>query len=72
MNEVTHDHPITITAASRDMLERELNHAVKLTQNKAMTEGIRGIMVIHEAPGRFTVALNDEVPFGLTREKQAW
>lgn len=72
MNENTQDRPITITAANKDALERELNHAVKLTQEKAITEGLRGILVTHEAPGRFTVALHDDVPFGLTREKQAW
>ena len=72
MNENTQDRPITITATNRDELERELDHAVKLTQEKAMTEGLRGILVTHEAPGRFTVALHEDVPFGLTREKQAW
>lgn len=72
MNENTQDRPITITAVNKDELEREFNHAVKLTQEKAMTEGLRGILVTHEAPGRFTVALHDDVPFGLTREKQAW
>lgn len=72
MNQTIDFEPITITAASRDMLERELNHAVELTREKALTEGLRGILVTHEAPGRFTVALHDDVPFGLTREKRAW
>ena len=72
MNENSHDRPLTITASSRDVLERELNHAVELTREKAMSEGLRGILVTHEAPGRFTVALHDDVPFGLTREKRAW
>jgi len=72
MNENSHDRPLTISASNRDMLERELNHAVELTRDKAMSEGLRGILVTHEAPGRFTVALHDDVPFGLTREKQAW
>lgn len=35
MNEGTHDHPTTITAANTDVLERELNHAVRLTREKA-------------------------------------
>ncbi|MHC6223139.1 hypothetical protein [Arthrobacter sp. MMS24-S77] len=72
MSANTHDHPFTITATNREVFERELNHAVKLTQEKAMTEGLRGILVTHDAPGRFTVALDDDVPFGLTREKFAW
>jgi hypothetical protein len=72
MNETARDYPITITATSRDALEHELNHALSLTQEVAMGEGLRGILVTHEAPGRFTVALDDDVPFGLTREKQAW
>jgi hypothetical protein len=71
MNETTHE-PITITATTRDALKRELNRAVKLTRGIAMAEGLRGILVTHEGPGRFTVALHDDVPFGLTREKQAW
>lgn len=37
-----------------------------------MTEGLRGILVTHEAPGRSTIALHDDVPFGLTVEKRAW
>lgn len=71
MNENTHD-PIMITATNRDALELELNRAVHLTREKAMAGGLRGILVTHEAPGRFTVALHDDVPFGLTKEKQAW
>jgi hypothetical protein len=72
MNENAFDRPITISATNRNTLERELNHAVQLAEEQAMTEGRRGILVTHEAPGRSTVALHGDVPFGITREKRAW
>lgn len=72
MNGNTFERPITISATNRDALERELDHAVQLVREKAMTEGLHGILVTHEAPGRSTVALHGEVPYGLTREKRAW
>ena len=72
MNEPSHNHAITITASNNDVLELELNHAVERVREKAVTEGLRGILITQEAPGRFTVALHDEVPFGLTREKRLW
>ena len=72
MNEHSHHHAITITASNNEELERELNHAVDRTREKAVAEGLRGILVTHEAPGRFTVVLHDDVPFGLTREKRVW
>jgi hypothetical protein len=72
MNEDANDHAITLIGTNRDVIERGLNQAVNLTRAKALSEGLRGILVTQEAPGLFTTALNDDVPFGLTREKRVW
>lgn len=72
MNKDDHDEPIRVTGNNKADLERELNSAVELAREKAMAERRRGILVTHAAPGRFDVALCDEVPFGVTREMRAW
>lgn len=63
---------LVIVAAGRAELEQQLTKAVEEIRDIAMTERRRGILVTHETPGRFSVALSDEVPFGLTRQRVAW
>lgn len=72
MNENACDHAIRIVVTNNHAAEAELNDAVNRIRERAMKERRRGILVTHESPGQFTVALSDDVPFGLTKEMQAW
>ena len=52
---------------------RELGHAldsgIRSLQAKALAHGTAGILVTKLAPGRFTLELSHDVPFGYTYEK---
>lgn len=69
------EHPheaITVTATTRALLESELDRVVTLKRKQAVAEGLHGVLVTHVAPGHSTVSINAAVPYGLTREVQAW
>ncbi len=66
------DFPIAITATNRASMERQLDGAVALAVKRAMHDGRQGILVTQHNDKCFTVDLSDAVPFGLTREHQAW
>jgi hypothetical protein len=53
-------------------MERQLNEAVAMAMERAMAERRQGILVTQHDHNSFTVTLSDAVPFGLTRERQAW
>jgi hypothetical protein len=59
---------IEIYATSRQVLEERLETAVNHLQETAMLTGACGILVTRHNPGSYTVALSDQVPFGITRE----
>jgi hypothetical protein len=61
------DH-IDIEVASRYLLDEELDAAVQRLQEAALPAGTHGILVTRVGPGRYTAALSDQVPFGMTRE----
>ena len=46
----------------------QLDDAVRTLQELAMESGTHGILITRHAPGRYTAALSDQVPFGMTRE----
>lgn len=52
---------------------REIDHAldsgVRKLQALALARGAGGILVTKHAPGRFTLELSHDVPFGYTHEK---
>lgn len=50
-------------------IEHALNSGVRKLQALALAEGTRGILVTKQSPGRFTLELSHEVPFGYTQEK---
>ncbi|GGI03153.1 hypothetical protein ACFFGR_10950 [Arthrobacter liuii] len=62
----------TIQVADAESIDRELDTAVAAVREQALQERRRGILVTRRGPDSFTVALSDEVPFGLTREKHDW
>ena len=59
---------IDIDVASRQLLDQELDAAVRRLQEVAHPAGTHGILVTRVAPGRYTATLSDQVPFGMTRE----
>lgn len=59
---------INIHVTSRSALEERLDEAVKKLQDAAALTQTHGILVTRHEPGRYTVSLTDEVPYGITRE----
>lgn len=62
------DLPIRVTATDRGSVDRLLDEAVAFARTTAMKERLRGVLVTRHNYSSFTVALSDEVPFGLTTE----
>ncbi len=59
---------IEIQVDNRDVLDEQLNDAVRGLQQLAMITGTHGILITRLRPGHYTAALSDQVPFGMTRE----
>lgn len=59
---------IDIHVTSRHALDEHLEAAVNDLQELAMLTGSHGILVTRHGPGNYTVALSEQVPFGVTRE----
>jgi hypothetical protein len=51
-------------------MDRALDSGVRKLQAVALARGAGGILVTKHAPGRFTLELSHDVPFGYTHEKQ--
>jgi hypothetical protein len=64
--------PLTLTVADRHSMDAELDAAVTAAKAQALAGKRHGILVTRHGVDTFTVALSDAVPFGLTREQQAW
>lgn len=64
------DLPITVAVPDRSSMEDRLDEAVAVAQAVAIRNGRQGILVTRHSYNLFTVDLSDEVPFGLSREKQ--
>ncbi len=60
---------LAVTATDRDSMDLQLEAAVTEVRERAIQEGRKGILITRHAPGSFTVALSDEVPYGLTQER---
>ncbi|MBD1593642.1 hypothetical protein HC744_16540 [Arthrobacter sp. S1_S22] len=69
---MTADFPLTLTVADRASMDSELDAAVTAAKAYALAEKRHGILVTRHGVDKFTVALSEAVPFGLTREQQAW
>jgi hypothetical protein len=64
--------PLTLTVADRKSMDSELDAAVTAAKTHALAEKRHGILVTRHGVDKFTVALSETVPFGLTQEHQAW
>jgi hypothetical protein len=53
-------------------MDSELDAAVAAAKAHALTGRRHGILVTRHGVDKFTVDLSEAVPFGLTRECQAW
>ncbi len=63
--------PLTFTVSDRQSMDSQLDAAVSLAKKHAM-DSRHGILVTRHGVNKFTVALSEAVPFGMTREHQAW
>jgi len=50
-------------------VDQTLNSRVHELQTRALAQRTAGILVTKHAPGRFTLELSHDVPFGYTYEK---
>lgn len=50
-------------------IDQTLDAVARSLQATAMSHGTAGILVTRHAPGRFTLELSRDVPFGYTYEK---
>lgn len=64
--------PLTLTVADRKSMDSQLDDAVSAAKAAALAGKRHGILVTRHSMDRFTVALSESVPFGMTREQQAW
>jgi hypothetical protein len=64
--------PLTLTVADRQSMDTELDAAVTAAKAHALAGRRHGILVTRLGVDTFTVDLSEAVPFGLTREHQAW
>ncbi|GAA4049618.1 MULTISPECIES: hypothetical protein [Arthrobacter] len=69
MNTATIEHnEIRLSFSSVDEVHAGLNRAVGTLIEAAADNGRCGILVTRHEPGNYTVALDESVPFGQTRE----
>lgn len=61
-------HRLTVSATTRSEADDKLNSSVRQLLAAAKENPIRGILVTKHGPGRFSVELNDQVPYGETWE----
>lgn len=61
-----------VVVETRATMDRQLAEAEEAARAKALDYGSRGILIVRHNANLFTVALSDEVPFGLTVEQQLW
>ncbi|MDQ0675052.1 hypothetical protein [Pseudarthrobacter siccitolerans] len=61
-------HCLAIVATTRSEADEKLNSSIQRLLALAQENPVRGILVTKHGPGRFTVELNDQVPYGETWE----
>jgi hypothetical protein len=64
----TLEHEIRLSFSRADEVHDGLDHAVDSLIETAARDATCGILVTRHEPGTYTVALDESVPFGQTRE----
>ena len=64
------DLVLSITAQDPDTVESDLNTAVDMAREHAMTERRHGILVTQHSYTSYTVAVSRDVPYGQTYERR--
>lgn len=59
---------LSIQATTRSEADEKLDASIQQLRALAQENPVRGILVTKHGPGRFTVELNDQVPYGETWE----
>lgn len=71
MSTCTSPDAFTVHINDRSRMDSALNSGVEALKEKAR-ESRQGILVTRRAPTTFTITLSADVPYGYTREAQAW
>ena len=61
-------HCLAIVATTSSEADEKLNSSIQQLLALAQENPVQGILVTKHGPGRFTVELNDQVPYGETWE----
>ena len=61
---------VEVRVTEPNRLDELLDHAEAKLRKAAMTQRCAGILVTRHEPGRYTLALNEAVPFGETHERK--
>ncbi len=72
MIEPTSDLTLQVTVTDKATMDAEINIAVDIARRKAMKDRRRGILVTRNGLASFTVAVSEDVPYGITHEEHAW
>jgi len=62
---------LEVTVSDTTAMETELSAAIDAVRQAALAERRCGILITRHGAGKYTVTLSDDVPFGLTRERDA-
>jgi len=62
---------LDVTVSDAAAMETELAATVDAVQQAALAEHRCGILITRQGAGKYTVSLSDDVPFGLTWERDA-
>ncbi|BCW05838.1 hypothetical protein [Arthrobacter sp. NtRootA1] len=60
---------IDIKVTNPAALDEQLDNAHQSLQALALHTRTHGILVTRHAPGRYTVQLSDQVPYGITQQR---
>lgn len=67
--DVHHHHTLSVVVDHAQELDHMLGSAIETLQQSAAANPCCGILVTREAAGKYTVAHDPSVPFGLTHQR---
>ncbi|MDQ0867260.1 hypothetical protein [Arthrobacter globiformis] len=72
MIEAKTDQTLKVTVESKAAMQKQLTIAERILRARAASVRTQGIMITRRSPTLFTVALSEDVPYGLTWEFRAY